>query len=528
MAALSKMSLDSWHQALLGLHLLGQDKALGGMVIRARAGPVRDLLMETVADLPGPLRKIHPGIGDEELFGGLDLPATLAQGEMVVKSGLLDAPCTLILTMGERCTPGLAARLATALDASTHRLIILDEGVDDEATPQALIERLAFHVDLSDTAIGDTPSLEFQTISATQVDPRQVTQIAADLGIDSLRAPRFALIAARLLDDVELACTLTLAHKATRFPEPAEAEPEQQDPQPQTEDKQDITLPDEMILEAIRALLPDDLLDQIAARKARTGKGSGSGAAKKGNRRGRPLPARAGRLGDGARIDLISTLRAAAPWQTIRKQATGQDRLHIRQSDIHVKRYEEKTDRVLIFTVDASGSAALARLAEAKGAVELLLAQAYARRDHVSLIAFRGTDAELLLPPTRSLVQTKRRLAGLPGGGGTPLAAGMKEALSQALLAQQRGLTPTVVMLTDGRANIALDGQANRPQAADDATQMAQSMRIQGIDALVIDTGNRPEKALKSLAQTLGAPYLPMPRANAERLAASVSTALAP
>ena len=87
--------------------------------------------------------------------------------------------------------------------------------------------------------------------------------------------------------------------------------------------------------------------------------------------------------------------------------------------DIRLRRYEERSDRLLIFTVDASGSAALARLAEAKGAIEILLAEAYARRDHVCLIAFRGTEAELLLPPTRSLVQTKRRLAGLPGGGGT-------------------------------------------------------------------------------------------------------------
>ena len=107
----------------------------------------------------------------------------------------------------------------------------------------------------------------------------------------------------------------------------------------------------------------------------------------------------------------------------------GHDRLlELRADDIRLKQAQERSDRLLIFTVDASGSSALARLAEAKGAVELLLAQAYARRDHVALVAFRGAGAEVLLPPTRSLVQTKRRLAGLPGGGGTPLASGLAAA----------------------------------------------------------------------------------------------------
>ncbi|WP_397544794.1 VWA domain-containing protein, partial [Roseovarius salis] len=121
-----------------------------------------------------------------------------------------------------------------------------------------------------------------------------------------------------------------------------------------------------------------------------------------------------------ARIDVVATLRAAVPWQRLRRarRDTGQ-RVIIHPGDIRLRRYEDRSDRLLIFTVDASGSAAMARLAEAKGAVEMLLVQAYARRDHVAVVAFRGKGAEILLPPTRSLVQAKRRLAGMPGGGGT-------------------------------------------------------------------------------------------------------------
>ncbi|MEL6588374.1 MAG: VWA domain-containing protein, partial [Pseudomonadota bacterium] len=197
-----------------------------------------------------------------------------------------------------------------------------------------------------------------------------------------------------------------------------------------------------------------------------------------------------------------------------------------RTSDIRLKRYQEMSDRLLIFTVDASGSAALARLAEAKGAIELLLAEAYARRDHVSLVAFRDEDAELLLPPTRSLVQTKRRLAALPGGGGTPLASGIKTAIEQALVAKGRGLTPTIVLLTDGRANIALSGDTNRSEAGSDATAMARQAWAQSIPALVIDVGKRPERSLQSLAQVMDAPYIPLPRADAKKVSQAVTAAL--
>jgi magnesium chelatase subunit D len=176
--------------------------------------------------------------------------------------------------------------------------------------------------------------------------------------------------------------------------------------------------------------------------------------------------------------------------------------------------------------VDASGSAAVSRLGEAKGAIELLLAEAYASRDQVALISFRGTEAEVLLPPTRSLVQTKRRLSALPGGGGTPLAAGLQTALLLAIQSRAKGMTPTVILITDGRANIALDGTANRVQAAADATLMAGAVRAAGIAGLVIDMSNRPQPALAALGQTLCAPYIALPRADAHRLTGAVNAAL--
>ncbi|MBC7675189.1 MAG: VWA domain-containing protein, partial [Rhodoferax sp.] len=262
---------------------------------------------------------------------------------------------------------------------------------------------------------------------------------------------------------------------------------------------------------------------------SRAAKGaSGTGAARSGNRRGRPLPSRPGRLGGGARIDLVATLRVAAPWQTVRRAQTGRvvAGVLVWPSDIRVKRFRETSDRVLIFAVDASGSSAMARLAEAKGAVELLLAQAYARRDHVSLLAFRGRAAELILPPTRSLVQTKRRLAGLPGGGGTPLAAGLELAMDTAGRAAARGLTPTIALLTDGRGNIALDGSADRVAAEADALRMAAGIRRSAVPTVVIDTANRPQPGLKVLAGALGATYIALPRADANKLAVILGQAL--
>ena len=538
--------------------MLAVDPAgIKGLWLRARASPLRD---RVTAALPV-ARRIHPGIDDTALFGGVDLAATLAVGQLRQSAGILSTAAPLVLAMAERCPPGLSARLARWLDARGPCLIALDEGAEAEETlPQALADRLGLFLSLDDLAWSDTEPLvlppdqiaaaraRLPSTSLPKSAVQSLTTVAAAMGIASLRAPLLALSVARALaawrgeavaSDTTLrhAAELALAHRGDLPetandqdsppppPDPGEADTEQ--PQQETD-----RIPDEILLEAVRAALPADLLARLAAGKAtRAAKGSGgTGAARKGNHRGRPLPPRPGTPGSGKRIDLVSTLRAAAPWQPLRRRASvGGDllRLEIRQSDLRLKRYQESSDRVLIFAVDASGSSALSRLAEAKGAVELLLAQAYARRDHVALIAFRGFAAELLLPPTRSLVQTKRRLSGLPGGGGTPLAAGLRMAFELGLQTRARGMTPTIALLTDGRGNVALDGSTNRATAEADALRLARAIAAAAIPALVLDIANRPQPGLQVLAQSLAAPYLALPRADAHRLSAVLQSALA-
>jgi magnesium chelatase subunit D len=551
---------DPYARARAAIAVLAVDPVgLGGLWLRARPSPQRDLVMEALALVRLPAIRLAPNVTDETLFGGTDLTASLVAGRAILSRGLLSGPRAIILAMAERCPAALAVRLGQWLDRGIGCLIALDEGADaEESLPAALVDRLGLFLDLDGIsarvplgppdaqlladARGRLPYVRTPTRAV-----EMLTNIAASVGIGSLRAPLLALAAARAHaalrnatevqdEDLRLAVELIFAHRALPEPEGAEDQPAPEPPPPDDQqgegrmnDPETLSIPQDMLLEAVRAALPADLLARLASgRAARAASGtSGSGAAKKGNRRGRPLASRAGRPDGQSRIDPIATLRAAAPWQGVRRALQpGSKGLLIRPDDFRLRRFQELSDRVLIFTVDASGSAALARLAEAKGAVELLLAQAYARRDHVALVAFRGTFAELLLPPTRSLVQTKRRLAGLPGGGGTPLAAGLQMAMEVARLSRGRGMTPTVALLTDGRANIDLGGKADRPQANEDAARMARALSVSGTPAIVLDTATRPQPALQLLARQMGAAYLALPRADSRRMSLALSGAL--
>ena len=410
-----------------------------------------------------------------------------------------------------------------------------------------------------------------------QFNDEQATAICATamaLGIDSLRVPSLALRVACVhaalhlrsevvQADLAFATRAVLAPRATQWPTPPDnssdpTEPTPQEPQPKAASKSAAnseTQPDqppsqedppppssdeseqdsaavnepspqdlkELLIAAALASLPANILERLMTKTgSNTGQSSGrSGTVRSGMQRGRPLPPRPGRPGGLARLHVLATLRAAAPKQRLRN-GTHSARVAIRAEDFHVHRYQQNSATCLILALDASGSAALQRLAEAKGAVELLLQQSYARRDSVCIVAFRGAQAQLLLPMTRSLVRAKRAMTGLPGGGGTPLALALKMACEQAQQLHRQGVTPLLVVLSDGRANISLAGVGGRAQAQADAVQWATQWRLTGHRSMWIDTSVKPDAQVQNMASTMGGNYLPMPQVQAQRMASAM------
>lgn len=486
----------------------------------------------------------------------------------------------------ERMAPALLDRLGFMIDL--HPVL-----PDPAAAADSEGMELPFRTTRADIARARTllPRIE------AELDVVQALVAAAlQLGVYSIRAPMQALRVARaaaaldgricLIDeDVALAAALVLSPRATRMPtappppeddqteeqEPADPPPEQPEeppepeeppPPPEQPDEDPADPPDEepereptmddlaeLVLAAAQAAIPPGLLAAMQLgleQRARSNAAGRMGASKASQSRGRPRGARRGEPRAGSRLNVIETLRAAAPWQKLRqaemariaavevvtarkrsatKHAAPVARVQVRRDDFHVTRYQQRSATTTVFVVDASGSSALNRLAEAKGAVELLLADCYVRRDQVAVLSFRGRAAELLLPPTRSLVRAKRSLAGLPGGGGTPLASGIDAAAALGQQISRRGETPIVVLLTDGRGNVARDGSPGRVRAAEDVDLAARQYRLANLSTLLIDTAPQPQPAAQALARTMGATYLPLPYAGSAALSRAVAQA---
>jgi magnesium chelatase subunit D len=581
----------AWQDAGRVAEMLAVEPAwFGGVVLRGRAGQARDAWLHRLRGLLGPelpWRKLPHHISDERLLGGLDLTATLREGRPVAERGVLALADggVVVVAMSERIGAGAAAQIGITMDrgevaferdglagraAARFGVVLLDEGIDDERVPESLAERCAFRLDLDgftrrDLAAGSPEPLadarrrillareRWPRVRIGAATRRALCATALAFGVDSLRASLFAVRAACMAaaldgrreveeEHASLAARLVIAPRATQLPAPPEQMPPEEaaTPPPKNDAADDSDTDsserdqelEDRVLESTRAALPPGLLALLrggmplrgAARQA----SSRAGVELRSRQRGRPLGSRPGALRAGARLHLVDTLRAAAPWQPLRRrERPGHGRIDVRPDDLRIRRFRQRTQTTLIFVVDASGSSALHRLGEAKGAVELMLADCYARRDQVALIAFRGKGAELLLPPTRSLSRAKRSLAGLPGGGGTPLAAGVDAATALVEQVRRRGETPLLVMLTDGRANIARDGTPGRPAAERDALAAARALRAREVATLLIDSAPTPHPAAQRLAEEMRARYLALPQADARLLQQAVRTGLA-
>lgn len=500
----------------------------------------------------------------------------------------------LVAAMAERLEAHVIAHLCAALDRgefSAERdglsstapcrfgVLALDEGLDDEQVAQALRDRLGLVVDFTALDPRAKPSEEPAAAAverARALLPRvtlgepvleALCQAAHALGIASLRGPLLACAAARahaalqgrtVVDetDAAVAARLVLGPRATRLPPPepeedqADEQPNEQPPQPEddqpeppddapddepsNDDAGSSNAPlEDVVLEAAKAAIPAGLLELLALGKeprSATKSAGHAGVVRASNQGGRPAGTRPGFPRQGERLNVVETLRAAAPWQALRRKerglaaAPGNRRVEIRKEDFRLARFAQHTETSVIFCVDASGSAALQRLAEAKGAVEQVLADCYVRRDHVALIAFRGRSASLLLPSTRSLARVRKCLADLAGGGTTPLASGIDAALALAVDARKAGRTPVLVLMTDGRGNVARDGTEGSATAAVDALSSAKAVRSAGVRVLFLDTAPRPRPQSRALALEMGARYLPLPAVDAEGISLQVQS----
>ena len=314
---------------------------------------------------------------------------------------------------------------------------------------------------------------------------------------------------------------------------------------PESDDAPDNWSPQDQVFEVGAPLSIASLQVQPPDRRARRSTGRRAKTVS-GSSIGRYVSARPP-VGDVTDLALDATLRVAAPAQQRRReaaqpgnnQAAALPTLLIEPWDIREKVRETKTGSLIIFVVDASGSmGAQRRMVAVKGAILSLLLDAYQRRDRVAMIAFRGTGADLLLPPTNSVDLAQVCLQDMPTGGRTPLSRGLLMGLEvvEAERMKDRDVLPLLVLLSDGRANVGLQtadsgqtlGASGTPArllaAAAEVEPVAALVQQQRIPSVVIDTETgfiRLELA-RTIAQAMDAKYLQLEDLKAETLAEAV------
>ena len=339
----------------------------------------------------------------------------------------------------------------------------------------------------------------------------------------------------------------------TPEPEPQPDQPSES-ASPQTTDDQTPAQPTEQDEQAIEAALVDLQRGLLSAAIQRVGRlPPGQLTRREGGRaglkawhlsRGRRVRVKSWMRGQSLRqLAWVKTLERALPLQALRRgglspaeqaskllapseHSERPGALVLMPSDLRVWQRQHRRPLTTIFLVDASGSMAATRLAEAKGAAQALLAECYVRRDQVALLSFGGRGVRINLPPTRSLVAAKRALMALPGGGASPVAAGLQAVMRLLERLARDGEDAALVVLSDGRANLCLDGTVDRALATSQAHQAASALIDRTSKSLWIDTSPRPEQAARALAQAMSAAYYPLPFASASQIHALVSSAM--